>query len=253
MRLSEQVGGAPISFAISAQPRAVSPAGIVDAPVARFDLDELVNKACEQETASAGRSFDEAMRLLRKALVDSPDDLNKKGAFEVTVLHTACGWAAPETLKTLLTHNAEVTNPDILLTNCFGQTPLRRLYAYAKRKDGAKRCAAMILEHLAANGLEDKSAPSDLEMYGSCEKRALENEDEDKNEDGEAKMPRSGVDAGKDAAAEKAAAEKAAAEKAEVAAAVVVEEEEEEEEEQQQHLSSRGLACERSLFRFVHT
>ena len=48
-------------------PRAVSPAGIVDAPVARFDLDELVNKACEQETASAGRSFDEAIAYFSKS------------------------------------------------------------------------------------------------------------------------------------------------------------------------------------------
>lgn len=129
-------------------------------------IHELVTNACKLETeltsSANSRPFEEALRLLRLHISQSPESVNHVGDFEVTSLHTACGSAAPLTLRELLVPE----NANLLAKNCFGQTPFGRLHKYAKRQAGAKECAKLLVDYLEKKGIADDSAPRDLREYG---------------------------------------------------------------------------------------
>lgn len=126
-------------------------------------IHDLVKRACDLEIHSPkSDEFKAAHLAVRNYVAEHPDSVAKVGSFDVTVLHTACGYAAPKTLELLLASD----QVDLLALNEFDQTPLCRLYKYARRQQGSKECAELLDKALKDRGLSDDSAPRDSSEYG---------------------------------------------------------------------------------------
>lgn len=122
---------------------------------------DLVVKACFYETKGDLQLNESWLQKIREILSDDPTMINKPASFEDTPLHTACGSAAPRTLQFLLSYQ-----PNPLTKNCFDQTPMCRLWKYAKQNKGAQECATLMMKYLSENRLTDDTASANISEYG---------------------------------------------------------------------------------------